>query len=277
MFLGDFHQLPSISKTNAKDSGYWKHVFKVKFHTSWRSSDSTLLRKIGWLRKQVPKRSQMNTILRGHKAWKSKGPPTARDLRRLYSDHKNTTIAVCTRKGTHSINKLAAEVLTSKRKKLAELPCDWDANIHNFDDKGKLRTDRKPKPEMITIKKGLRLHLTRNLDKAGDFVNGMECEVLSWNPRANCLFVRTKTGKEIPVYQYTDPSPDAQNCSFFPVRLGYASTIYKLQGSELEHITIYLDVPGQPAAAYVALSRVKDNDSYLFGGQYTRNHFKPNA
>ena len=130
---------------------------------------------------------------------------------------------------------------------------------------------------MITIKKGLRLHLTRNLDKAGDFVNGMECKVLSWNPRANCLFVRTKTGKEIPVYQYTDPSPDAQNCSFFPVRLGYASTIYKLQGSELEHITIYLDVPGQPAAAYVALSRVKDNDSYLFGGQYTREHFKPNA
>ena len=87
----------------------------------------------------------------------------------------------------------------------------------------------------------------------------------------------TKTGKEIPVYEYTDPNPDAQNCSFFPVRLGYASTIYKLQGSELDHITIYLDIPGQRAAAYVALSRVKDNNSYLFGGSYTPLHFVPNA
>ncbi len=50
-----------------------------------------------------------------------------------------------------------------------------------------------------------------------------------------------------------------------------------MQGAELEHITIYLDVPGQRAAAYVALSRVKRDEDYLFGGKYSRKHFVPNA
>jgi hypothetical protein len=36
IFLGDFHQLPSIEGTTAKDSPYWKHVFKVQLNTCWR-------------------------------------------------------------------------------------------------------------------------------------------------------------------------------------------------------------------------------------------------
>ena len=129
----------------------------------------------------------------------------------------------------------------------------------------------------MAIRKGLRIHLTRNLDKPGDFVNGMECTIKHWDEAHRCLQVETITGKALAVYQYTDPKPEAQNVSFFPIRLGYASTIYKMQGAELEHITIYLDVPGQRAAAYVAMSRVKHDEDYLFGGKYTRKHFVPNA
>ena len=89
--------------------------------------------------------------------------------------------------------------------------------------------------------------------------------------------MQTATGKSVAVFQYTDPKPEAQNCSFFPIRLGYASTIYKMQGAELPHVTIYLDIPGQPAAAYVAMSRVKTDADYLFAGHYTKKHFVPNA
>ena len=46
-----------------------------------------------------------------------------------------------------------------------------------------------------------------------------------------------------PVFQYTDPNLAAQNVSFFPIRLGYASTIYKMQRAEPDHVTIYIDVP----------------------------------
>ena len=105
----------------------------------------------------------------------------------------------------------------------------------------------------------------------------LECVVKNWDARSRCLHVQTATGKSVAVFQYTDPEPEAQNCSFFPIRLGYASTIYKMQGAELPHVTIYLDIPGQPAAAYVAMSRVKTDADYLFGGHYTKKHFVPNA
>ena len=76
IFLGDFNQLPSIAGTTAKDSPYWKHIFKVRFHKCWRSNDDTLLCKVRSLRKQVPKRRMRNNILRGHKAWNQAGGPT---------------------------------------------------------------------------------------------------------------------------------------------------------------------------------------------------------
>ena len=164
-----------------------------------------------------------------------------------------------------------------RRSELVQLPGDYDANPDNFGKGSKLRDDRQPLPAKVSIKKGLRLYLTRNVDKAGDFVNGMGCVAQSWDENSRCLRVRTKTGKQVAVFQYTDPDPKAQNCSFFPIRLGYASTIYKLQGAELPHITIHLDAPGQRAAAYVAMSRVKRDEDYLFGGKYSRKHFVPNA
>jgi hypothetical protein len=230
------------------------------------------------LRKQVPKRRMRNNILRGRQAWNQAGGPTKRDLRKLYRNtNRKTTIVTCTRKAAQQINALSAEVCVGRRSQLVELPGDYDANMDNYAAGNKLRTDRKPIPCPVPIRKGLRLHLTRNLDKKGDFVNGMGCVVKGWDEVHRCLEVQTDTGKDVAVYQYTDPDPAAQNASFFPIRLGYASTIYKMQGAELEHITIYLDVPGQRAAAYVALSRVKRDEDYLFGGKYTRNHFVPNA
>ena len=99
----------------------------------------------------------------------------------------------------------------------------------------------------------------------------------SWDERSQCLHVRTETDKDIAILWHTDPCPEAQDCKYFPVRLGYASTIYEMQGSELGHVTINLDKQGDKAAAYVAMSRVQSDDDYLFGGHYTRKHFVPNV
>ena len=61
----------------------------------------------------------------------------------------------------------------------------------------------------------------------------------------------------------------------YPFRAGYASTIHKLQGANLPHVTVYLDIPGMPAAAYVAMSRVSYDGDYLIGGAVTPAHFVP--
>ena len=175
---------------------------------------------------------------------------------------------------------------TNMAKRLAELPGVYTDNPENYfrdsadDYKLKLRTDRKPLPASVPIYKGMRLYLTANKDKDNDFVNGMEVTVLSYDD--GCLTVRTKTGIRVPVYQTTEKfdvkaangEEKTIHVSFFPVRLGYASTIDKVQGATLDHITIWLDVI-RKAAGHVALSRVEYDDRYLVGGGLTREHFTP--
>ena len=61
----------------------------------------------------------------------------------------------------------------------------------------------------------------------------------------------------------------------FPVRLGYASTVPKVQGMTLPHVTLWLDHPGCRAAAYVAMSRVQKDEDYLIAGLVSPKHFVP--
>ena len=87
------------------------------------------------------------------------------------------------------------------------------------------------------------------------------------------LTVVTETNKRVIVWPWTDT--DIGHRVYYPVRPGYASTILKFQGAELEHVTAYLDAPGVPGAAYTAASRVKRGQDVLFGGRLTAEHFKP--
>ena len=87
--------------------------------------------------------------------------------------------------------------------------------------------------------------------------------------------VVTKTGRQLAVYPMTDYVPDCGYVTAYPIRPGYASTVHKLQGSELEHITIWLDVANAKAAGYVAISRVQRDGDYLLGGRLKRRHFRP--
>eukprot|EP00972_Heterocapsa_arctica_P016202 2389607-Heterocapsa_arctica.AAC.1 len=98
---------------------------------------------------------------------------------------------------------------------------------------------------------GMRVVLTKNLNKSIGFVNGMGAEVLGMDTHGNIL-VLTEQGIRISVHPYTEEDRTVH----FPMRLGYASTLHKVQGATLKHVTIWLDVPNMSAAAYVALSRV---------------------
>ena len=59
------------------------------------------------------------------------------------------------------------------------------------------------------------------------------------------------------------------------MRLGYASTIQRVQGMTLDHITIWLDRAGCRAAAYVAMSRVREDKDYLIAGRVYQRCFVP--
>ena len=62
----------------------------------------------------------------------------------------------------------------------------------------------------------------------------------------------TKTRKRL--HLITEDVEGHGRVTYFPVRLGSACTVQKVQGVTLDHISIWLDVPGCRAEAYVTLS-----------------------
>ena len=124
------------------------------------------------------------------------------------------------------------------------------------------------------IYEGMRLVLTQNLNKRQDFVNGMTATVEAYHDESGCLQVLTKTGKRLAVPCVRE-RVEGFDIDYFPIRCGYASTIQKVQGQTLEHVTIWLDRRGCKAAGYVAMSRVKTDADYLIAGPATPSHFVP--
>ena len=277
VFAGDFWQLPGVQPTRATDSPKWRMVHQIELHEMWRCKDETLREKLVALRTSMPTKKLLKRIALRHKAWLGHHQPTAWDLQQLYRNVPHTTIATCTRKAAAHVNDLSIWVLfTTKRKRqLGELKVDWESNADNFDDENKVVLGRPPKPLSMNLYKNMRAHITRNVDKGSDFINGMEALVKSYDPASRCVHVLTKTGRNLAIYPITDWVQDCGYVTAYPIRAGYASTIHKLQGAELEHITVWLDIPFMKAAGYVALSRVQRDGDYLLGGKVTRRHFVP--
>ena len=273
VFLGDKYQLPGVGDTRPWDSAAWRspHCLHLKLLHAWRCKEARFQEILDELRTSKPSAHTLRRLCQGHKAWKT-GAPTADDLKTLYGRHPETQIVTCIRRGAAAVNDAALTALYGRKSPLVVLPGDVEQNADNYLN-GKLRDDRAPLPSKVPVYKGMQLYLTKNVRKEDDFVNGMLCTVESYHPREEVLRVLTKTGHRLVVTRWTDP--DKSNAVYFPIRLGFASTIHKVQGDEFAHITIYLDVPGMPAAGYTALSRVATSDCYLFGGHVTREHLVP--
>ena len=114
-----------------------------------------------------------------------------------------------------------------------------------------------------------------NLDKERGFVNGRTVTVLATKRKG--ILVEMSNKQTLMVYPAHDFSPTgtATGPAYYPVRLGYSTTLHKIQGATLPHITIWLDCPYVRAAAYVALSRVQYDDNWRFIGQVETKHFLP--
>ena len=277
--LGDKHQLAGHGERRAWESGAWRSCSFCKLHVVYRQSeDERSFREIlDALRTAKPSRRMFRNIVRSRKAWSGKDP-TPQCLKQLFFTHPKTRIVTCTRRGAADINDAAVLGIYGKfgrnqqlvpKKPLGVIHGDVECNPDNYVD-GKFCTDRAPKPYTMRIYKGMLLYITHNVRKEDDFINGMQCRVEAFVD--GVLRVRTRTGHRLVVTPWTNS--ELQYASYFPVRYGYASTIHKTQGDEVEHITIVLDAK-MPAAAYTALSRVASSDDYLIGGPVTREHFMP--
>ena len=216
----------------------------VRFTESVRCKDPVLLRKITALRTARPDKNMLRDICQGHRAWRT-AEPNGKDVADLFERvarqtdangmPKRTTIVTCTRRAAARASELAVSVLFANRKQpsLGEASLSWESNMDNYDDKGALK-NRGLEPKKQKLYKGMRVFLTKNMDKRQDFVNGMGAVVEHYDKTAKCLEVTTDTGKRLSIHLYTEYVEGGRGkVTSFPVRVGYATTIHKVQGGNL--------------------------------------------
>ena len=252
VFLGDKYQLPGVAPVRPWESPAWKQhvVHFAKLTEVHRCKDPAFLDKLRALRTSQPSQHLLHDLCRGHKAWPGE-EPCLPDLRKHLARFPNTTMVTCTKKKAALLNELVLQLKHPRKEPAAVLSGDIEVNPDNYK-AGKLREDRPPVPSEVPIYKGVQLYLTKNVRKKDDYVNGMLCYVEAYSETSGALRVRTKTGKRLYITPWTDV--ERGNIAYYPIRLGYASTVQKVLGDEVEHITVWLDMPNLPAVAYTALS-----------------------
>ena len=107
------------------------------------------------------------------------------------------------------------------------------------------------------------------MDKKRGFVNGQEVVVKFF--RKDTIFCHTKNGTVLTVY----PLVTQEKKNIYPIQPFYASTIYKIQGMTLPHVTVWFDGMASPGTAYVAISRIKHSDNLLFLRKPRQGDFIP--
>ena len=287
LLTGDFYQLPPIRAPGTSaiwESRFWnadyKHEILFDASTNFRITCPVLAEKLRHLRVSMPSHALFLRIVRHHKAWSGDFPSGYEYLQLMRRTERETTVVTCTRRAATRINDLALQVLfaDTHRAPLDVIPADYESNTDNYDGHGNLRDDGRLAPLHFQLYRGSKVFLTKNLNKRAGFVNGMLATVDHYCAQSKCVTVLTRTGRRLAIFPFTedvDTGNHKVRVVYYPMRPGYAGTIYKLQGANLKHVTVYLDRPGVPAAAYVAMSRVSRDEDYLLGGQLTPEHFVP--
>ena len=277
VFVGDFYQLRDVPENDeyparAFDSPKWPNVRKKVLTEMLRCKCDVLAKKLSILRTSKPTKKQFREIVRGHKApergnrqtYKMQAP-TVEEILTIFDETPQTLFVTISKKATKQLNDLALDAKFSNVEPLCWVPGDPDGNPDNFRGQEILSWT----PPEIPIFNGMTLILTQNLHKDRDYVNGMRVHVCGVTQHG--VRVRTITGRDLVLYRWTD----TYRVTYFPIRLGYATTLHKVQGLTLQHITLWLDVPGVEAAGYVALSRVQHDVDWRYIGELTPFHFVP--
>jgi ATP-dependent exoDNAse (exonuclease V) alpha subunit len=264
IFVGDFCQLRGVDPTRANDSPMWRIVDPFELKTMRRCKCEELKWKLELLRTAKPSVTQLKSILRNHKApsqqrrgaYHMTSEPTFDHISAILEETPQTTFLTITRASSAKLN--AHPIFTA--------PADPEANPENYVGSAMHWYT----PIALPIYIGAKVTLTKNLNKPGDFVNGMTGDITEVTDSG--IIVKTASGKLVSVYPWTDPDTYA---TFYPMRAGHSTTLHKVQGATLAHATIWLDVPNVEAAGYVALSRVQYDADWRFIGDPTVHHFTP--
>ncbi|OLP74048.1 hypothetical protein AK812_SmicGene46525 [Symbiodinium microadriaticum] len=273
VLIGDFCQLRGPDGTTAQQSARWSEVGKVHLRTMRRCKCAELRWKLELLRSAIPSGRQLRKILKKHSACGSDNMPTADNVATILRRTPRTQFVTISRRASARLNHLAIGALFDETQLLGYIPADPDENHRNFHGQTRMNAE----PFRMPVFPGIRVAITKNEDKEHGFVNGMGGVVQRM--RRSGLQVLLDNGKVVLVHSVTQDyelaDGSVRRVAALPLRVGYSSTLHKIQGATLEHATIWLDVPFVRGAAYVAISRVQRDNNWQFLGRIERKHCLP--
>lgn len=140
-------------------------------------------------------------------------------------------------------------------------------------------------PTHLRIREGARVMITANLIDPNVMeslmaANGDMGTVVSWTKEQ--ILVKLDNGKTIVVVRHTwefDPTREGQSGEFtqFPLRLAWACTIHKSQGLTLDAALVDIRAAREPGQAYVAVSRVRSLSGLFLKDKFAGMWISPEA
>ena len=257
--VADFQQLqPVVAGGHCRS--FARCMRTVELRTVYRTSDEQHLVFLNTIRTEQPERTRLEEYF-GERHW-----------RRL-------SLRECVRRGMELASSKGTPFnwLTATNRGAAEV-CQAALALEGITDEdlaGGYCCDPATKSDLsIVAKPGVVVRLSRNFDKQRGFVNGA-VGVIREALRGNAVFTvqLVGTGNMVLVHPMEEGGQ-----RFLPCCYGYATTIRRAQGADMEHGSIYFDQKKRPAArgyGYVACSRFKTRSGCYLYGKLRRSDFLP--
>ena len=263
VWAGDFSQLQSVTKeTHMRDDmhrevacGNLRHVELLQ-HEFARSNDESLLSFLSHVRSHQPTRSQLTEFFGPRRIPSDPDVATAAALRLEAQTGKRFTFLTVTNAAAEKYN--AARLRVQFRSAIAALGEDG------------VPGDPTTGGGTLSFVAGMRVRLTRNVDKQRGFVNGA-LGVIEHVLRKDVFVLKTMHDVRILVHPVR-----FQNLLFMPVTFAYATTVRRAQGATLEMGGLRFDRRRPDRGyAYVGASRFKRRADISHIGHIRRTDWLP--
>lgn len=251
--VGDFAQLPPISRSGAKDWAFLHPVWQrsgfenVILRTLVRSKDQKFLKILNQVRDGEISQEVVDFLD------SRKQVIDNNDLMARFFPHRDTS------------EKFNRERLAALPGMPQLFPTEYQGNKAKIEDLKRFS----PVPETLYLKENALIMLRIN-DPMGRFVNGSLGIIKEIRPEQLTIKLLEGNGTirvEKTAFSLLDgDGKEAASATNFPVNLAYATTIHKSQGLTLERMAVDLRNLWEPGQTYVAMSRVRSADGLFIVG-----------
>jgi ATP-dependent exoDNAse (exonuclease V) alpha subunit len=244
ILVGDFFQLPPVSRNNDVEFAYaspvWRELNPIICYITeqYRQDDKAFLEVLSAIRSGDVEEMHYEELVRRN----VEKEDIPEDAPKLFSHNADVD----------RINASELEKISGKAKKFRMSSKGKDSLVEGLK-RGCLS------PEVLELKEGATVMFTKNSPQ-GRFVNGTLGVVAGWSADDSPI-VKTKEGLKITTepmeWQLEEQGKVKASVAQYPLRLAYAMTVHKSQGMSMDAAIIDLSKAFEYGQGYVALSRVR--------------------